>query len=73
MLDLLTIEEDKLAASQGWSLNYVYDLDTQKVRVMVLSSPSAEMGGQYVVAQARQGSALAQKALGLVMKSNQGT
>ncbi len=71
MLDLLTIEEDKAAAAQGWQLCHVWDLETCKNRVMVLASPSAEAAGQFVVNQARMGNALAQKALSLIMQSNQ--
>lgn len=70
--ELLTIDEDKAAAAQGWSLNHVFDLELDKWRVMVLGHPSAEIAGQAVVHLARQGSPLAQKALGLIMKSNQG-
>ena len=72
MHDLLTIEEDKEAAAQGWSLAHVYDLATARWRVMVLGMPSAEAVGQQVVALARMGNPVAQKALGLVMKSNKG-
>ena len=68
--DLLTVEEAKAAASQGWSLGHVYDLATQRWRVMVLGSPSAEVVSQHVVHLARNGQPLALKALGLVMKSN---
>lgn len=71
--DLMTAEEDKLAAAQGWSLGHVYDLETSKWRVMVLGMPSAEATGRAVVGRARMGDALAQKALSLIMKSNQGT
>lgn len=65
--DLLTVEETAQAAAQGWGLHHVYDLDTKLWRVMVLASPSAEAGSQFVVAQAKAGSPLAQKALRLVM------
>lgn len=71
MYDLLTIEEDKLAAAQNWSLCHVYDLATNKWRVQVCGMPSSELAGQHVVNQARMGSALAQKALQLVMASYQ--
>lgn len=72
MFDLLTIEEDAVAAVQGWSLAHVYDLETKRWRIMTLGSPHAEAAGQFVVNRARSGDALAQKALGLVMNSNQG-
>lgn len=72
MFDLLTIEEDAAAAAQGWTLNHVYDLEAARWRVMTLGSPHAEAAGQFVVNRARMGDALAQKALGLVMNSNQG-
>lgn len=72
MFDLLTIAEDEKAAQQGWSLNHVFDLKSGKWRVMVLGMPSAIAAGAFVVDQARTGSPLAQKALQLVMASNQG-
>jgi len=72
-LELLTPLEVVEAAAQGWSLSHVFDLASGKWRVMVLGMPSAETAGQFVVNQARMGSTLAQKALGFVVKSNQGT
>ena len=69
--DLMTAEENTLAAAQGWSLGHVYDLETSRWRVMVLGMPSAEATGQAVVNRARMGDTLAQKALSLIMKSNQ--
>ena len=72
MSDLLTIEEAKQAAAQGSSLEHVYDLSTARWRVMVLGFPSAEAVGQQVIALARMGNPIAQKALGLVMNSNKG-
>ena len=69
-LALLSDLETAEAAAQGWSLGHVYDLATARWRVMVLGSPSAEAAGQQVVALARMGNPVAQKALGLVMKSN---
>ena len=68
--DLLTIEEARAAAAQGWSLGHVYDLATRRWRVMVLGMPSAEAVSQHVVHLARNGQPLALKALSLVMKSN---
>lgn len=70
--ELLTILESAEAATQGWSLHHVYDLETSRWRVMVLGMPSAEVAGQRVIAAARMGSPLAQKALSLVMNSNKG-
>lgn len=71
-VELLTILESTEAAAQGWSLHHVYDLGTSRWRVMVLGSPSAEVAGQRVIAAARMGNQLAQKALSLVMNSNKG-
>ena len=68
---MLTPLETADAQAQGWSLNHVYDLATEKWRVMVLGMPSAELAGQFVVNQARMGNPLAQKALRFVMESNQ--
>lgn len=70
--ELLTILETTEATAQGWSLNHVYDLETSRWRVMVLGLPSAETASQRVIAAARMGSPLAQKALSLVMNSNKG-
>lgn len=68
--DLLTEPETEVARTQGWGLHHVFDLRQKHWRVMVLASPSAEAGSRYVVAQAQAGSALALKALRLVMESN---
>ena len=68
--ELLTIGEAEAARAQGWGLHHVFDLSLARWRVMVLASPSAEMGSQFVINQAKQGSALALKALRLVMDSN---
>lgn len=62
MFDLLTIEEDAQAASEGWSLNYVFDL--QKNKWIVEISPS-EMA-TTVIGMARMNHPLALKALRLV-------
>lgn len=74
-IDLLTIEEAAQAAQQGWLLSHVYDLTLKRWRVMALpiDGKSATAIGTALVGQARGGNALAQKALGIVMKSNQGT
>lgn len=68
MRDLLTAEEDAAAAVSGWGLHDVYDLKTHRWRVMVLGRPNAEAASRVVVEQARQGSAIAIKALRLVVK-----
>ncbi len=61
----------------GWALQYVYDLDTARWRVQVLTTnpvhPNAEAAGAHVVGQARAGQPLATKAIRLVMASNQRT
>jgi hypothetical protein len=71
MFDLLSIEEDKLAAAQGWGVFYVYDLSIAKysVRILALSlpHPHSEAAGIFVVGRARFGDPLAQKALKLLM------
>lgn len=68
MRDLLTAEEDAAAALDGWGLHDVYDLSAQRWRVMVLGTPNAETASRRVVERARQGSAIALKALRLVVK-----
>lgn len=68
MRDLLTAEEDAAAAQDGWGLHDVYDLSAQRWRVMVLGTPNAETASRRVVERARQGSAIAIKALRLVVK-----
>lgn len=65
--DLLTVEEANEAAGQGWGVYDVYDQATDKWRVMVLGSPNAEAATRGVIARAKTGSLLAQKALRLVM------
>lgn len=71
--DLLTKEEDAIAAANGWSLCHVYDLESSKWRVQVYGMPSSEAAGQAVVGRARMGDALCIKALRLVQASHQGT
>ncbi len=63
MLDLLTLEEDKAAAEQGWGLYHVYELSMQKWVVRVMPTEAAPI----VVAQAKSGSPLAIKALRLAV------
>ena len=75
MFDLLTEKEDAEAASMGWALQHVYDLETARWRVQVLSlhpvHPNAEAAGAHVVGQARVGQPLETKALRLVMGGHQ--
>jgi hypothetical protein len=70
---LLTVEEDAIAAAQGWSLCHIYDLATEKWRVQVYALPNCEQAGAFVVNQARMGNAICIKALRLVQASHQGT
>lgn len=72
-LVLLSDLETAEAAAQGWSLGHVYDLDTAKWQVRVLGSPSADLALNAVISLAKAGSKTAQKALSIVMKSNQGS
>ena len=73
MFDLMTTEEDKVAASQGWGLHHVYDLDTSAWVIKVLSQGlnpphnNSDGAGIHVVALARAGQPVAQKALKLLM------
>ena len=62
--DLLTEAETAVATQQGWGLHHVADNAIWKV--MILGNPNAERAGAAVVALARAGNALAQKALQLV-------
>lgn len=64
--DLLTVEEARTAAAQGWGVYDVYDQTSGKWRVMVLGLSSAEASFRAVFAQAKAGSVVAQKALRLV-------
>lgn len=68
--ELLTTDETEAARAQGWGLHHVYDLKQARWSVMVLAMPSADAGSRYVVAQAEAGSALAKKALRLIMQGN---
>ena len=71
--DLMTPDEDKAAASQGWGLHHVFDLDTSKWVIRVLSQGLSEPHNHsegaslHVVNLARQGQPVAQKALKLLM------
>jgi hypothetical protein len=62
MNDLLTKEEDVVAAAQGWGLYHVYDLNTSAWHVSVLPSQAQ----QHVVNLAKANHPLPQKALRLI-------
>lgn len=68
--ELLDKSETEAARVQGWGLHHVFDLKQKRWSVMVLAMPSAAAGSNHVIQQAQAGSALAQKALRLVMESN---
>ncbi len=68
MHDLLTPDEDKTAASQGWSLEYVFDMTAQKWVTAITGAPNAHAAQLTVYALAKQGNALAIKALRLLVK-----
>ena len=65
MLDLLTIEEDKAAAEQGWGLYHVYDEKADQWVVRILPADAAEK----VVAMARTSAPLALRALTILSNS----
>jgi hypothetical protein len=67
--DLLTIEESKVAASQGWQLFHVYDRGRWSIKVLSTNPAvrNAESASQIVIAHARAGSVLHQKAISLVL------
>lgn len=70
MHDLLTVEEDKVAAAQGWGIFHVYDHPRWGIRILSqgLMPPhnNSEAAGAHVVALARSGQPTAQKALKLL-------
>lgn len=68
--ELLDKSETEAARTQGWGLHHVFDLKQKRWSVMVLAMPSAVAGSNHVIQQAQMGSALAKKALRLVMESN---
>ena len=59
---LLSPEEDKEAAKQGWGLYHVYELNEKTWTLRILPTEAAEL----VVNMARNNQTLAQKALGLL-------
>lgn len=67
MHDLLTIEEDKAAAAQGWGVYHIYDMAVDQWVIRVLP-----VGAQpNVVIQAKAGNPLAVKALRILMHGPQ--
>lgn len=62
MHDLLTADEDKLAAAQGWGLYHVYDLATTQWVIRILPAEAAP----NVVNLARANHPLPLKALRLM-------
>ena len=62
MHDLLTVEEDKEAAKQGWGLHHVYELEAQRWSIRILPAEAAP----HVVNLARANHPLPLKALGLM-------
>lgn len=62
MHDLLTIEEDKVAASQGWGLYHVYDMAVNQWVIRILPAETAPQ----VVNLARNNHPLPLKALRLM-------
>ena len=75
MFDLLSVEEDRVAANHGWQLCLVYDLATSRWLNQVLPYDVRFTGAAHasaaVIEQAKSGSALALKALRLVMQGHQ--
>lgn len=77
MNDLLTIEESVEAARHGWTVEHVFDLKLDRWLIAVLPLniglppfPNAEDAALHVINDARNNSALCQKALQLVMVGN---
>lgn len=62
MQDLLTIEEDKEAAKQGWGIHHVYEMETDRWSIRILP---VDMAG-LVVNLARANHPLPLKALRLM-------
>ncbi len=74
MYDLLSIEEDTRAAAQGWCIEYVFDCKSDRLNVVILPinfvKPlhNSYAAAALVVSQARDGNALAVKALRLLQR-----
>jgi hypothetical protein len=62
MHDLLTIEEDKVAAAQGWGLHHVYDMAVDQWVIRILPAQATEA----VINLARANHPLPLKALRLM-------
>jgi hypothetical protein len=62
MLDLLTKDEDKVAADLGWGLYHVYDANVSQWIIRILPADAAEK----VVGMARANNPVAIKALRLM-------
>lgn len=71
---MFTAAERERAALMNWSLCEVYDLQVQKVKLMILpvdfSKSTSHRAQAQVVALAKGGDALAMKALTLISRSN---
>lgn len=71
--DLLTADEDKIAATQGWGIFHVYDQGVSQWVIRILSlglqppHNHSEAAGVHVVGLARSGQPVAQKALKILM------
>lgn len=78
MFDLLTIEESKHAALQGWQLCWVFDPASKRASVDVLALGTskqikhAQAAARAVYNLAKAGDVIAQRALHLCVKSRQG-
>lgn len=68
MHDLLTFEEDKVAAQQGWVLTHVYDMAVNQWVIRILPVTVVPQ----VVALAKTGNALALKALRILTHGPEG-
>ena len=72
MIDLLTVEEDKQAAAEGWRVGYVYDLKTDRWTVQIFPLAFvkpfafADAMAAHVVGLARMGHPIALKAVRFV-------
>jgi len=73
MRDLLTKDEAALAKSQGWCLEYVYDLEKSKWLLCVLPLEirgNTQQAVNTIVTLAKQRNALCLKALQLIHQHN---
>lgn len=71
---MLSEADAKTAAEQGWTLEYIYDLDKSRcvLTVMPVDFPavSAWQVRQAIITRAKRGEALAIRALKLIRASN---